>query len=315
MALAPHTFPAPASHHGLTIGARRPGDPHQTANHLAAAAHHHHADVHHPGRDCHSLALIGWVTLAGYLMAGGANTINMWFDRDIDTKMARTQQRPIPSGRISANARTPLRHHARCHVVRPLLGLCRSAVGLARPGGAAVLRLRLYHLAQAHLAAEHRDRWGGRCLPAAGRLGGDDASSRPRCALPLCHHLLLDAAALLGPRAQQAGRLRRGRRPDDAQRARRAGNQAPDDAVHADADPTDRHARDARGDRDLLWCGGHPARRPFPAALRDHPATGGRDAHHDEALQVSRYPILRCCSWRWRSIAGFRSATSRCPST
>ncbi len=51
-----------------------------------------------------SLALIGWVTLAGYLMAGGANTINMWFDRDIDTKMARTQQRPIPAGRISANA-------------------------------------------------------------------------------------------------------------------------------------------------------------------------------------------------------------------
>ena len=51
-----------------------------------------------------SLALVGWVTLAGYLMAGGANTINMWFDRDIDTKMARTQQRPIPSGRIPANA-------------------------------------------------------------------------------------------------------------------------------------------------------------------------------------------------------------------
>ncbi len=51
-----------------------------------------------------SLALIGWVALAGYLMAGGANTINMWFDRDIDTEMARTQQRPIPSGRIPANA-------------------------------------------------------------------------------------------------------------------------------------------------------------------------------------------------------------------
>jgi protoheme IX farnesyltransferase len=40
--------------------------------------------------------------LAGYLMAGGANTINMWFDRDIDTKMSRTRLRPIPAGRISA---------------------------------------------------------------------------------------------------------------------------------------------------------------------------------------------------------------------
>ena len=35
-------------------------------------------------------------------MAGGANAINMWFDRDIDTRMARTRLRPIPSGRVSA---------------------------------------------------------------------------------------------------------------------------------------------------------------------------------------------------------------------
>lgn len=51
-----------------------------------------------------SLALIGWVILAGYLMAGGANTINMWFDRDIDDRMARTRLRPIPSGRLPAAA-------------------------------------------------------------------------------------------------------------------------------------------------------------------------------------------------------------------
>ena len=39
--------------------------------------------------------------LAGYLMAGGAKAINMWFDRDIDTRMSRTRLRPIPSGRIA----------------------------------------------------------------------------------------------------------------------------------------------------------------------------------------------------------------------
>ena len=44
---------------------------------------------------------IWWVVLGGYLMAGGANTINMWFDRDIDTRMTRTRLRPIPSGRIA----------------------------------------------------------------------------------------------------------------------------------------------------------------------------------------------------------------------
>lgn len=51
-----------------------------------------------------SLALVGWVLLAGYLMAGGANAINMWFDRDIDGSMARTRLRPVPSGRLPAGA-------------------------------------------------------------------------------------------------------------------------------------------------------------------------------------------------------------------
>ena len=48
-----------------------------------------------------TLSQVLWVVLGGYLMAGGANTINMWFDRDIDTRMSRTRLRPIPSGRIA----------------------------------------------------------------------------------------------------------------------------------------------------------------------------------------------------------------------
>jgi heme o synthase len=51
-----------------------------------------------------SVSLVVWVILGGYLMAGGANAINMWFDRDIDTKMTRTRLRPIPAGRIPAPA-------------------------------------------------------------------------------------------------------------------------------------------------------------------------------------------------------------------
>ncbi|MBW3628761.1 MAG: heme o synthase [Gemmatimonadetes bacterium] len=42
-----------------------------------------------------------WTMLGGYLMAGGANAINMYLDRDIDRQMARTALRPIPSGRMS----------------------------------------------------------------------------------------------------------------------------------------------------------------------------------------------------------------------
>ncbi|CAN5904715.1 heme o synthase [soil metagenome] len=42
-----------------------------------------------------------WTMLGGYLMAGGANAINMYLDRDIDARMGRTALRPIPSGRMS----------------------------------------------------------------------------------------------------------------------------------------------------------------------------------------------------------------------
>jgi protoheme IX farnesyltransferase len=47
------------------------------------------------------LDLIVLVFIGGYLMAGGANAVNMYMDRDIDDRMARTRLRPIPSGRMS----------------------------------------------------------------------------------------------------------------------------------------------------------------------------------------------------------------------
>ena len=44
--------------------------------------------------------LVVAVFVGGYLMAGGANAINMYIDRDIDDRMARTRLRPIPAGRM-----------------------------------------------------------------------------------------------------------------------------------------------------------------------------------------------------------------------
>ncbi|MEO2179029.1 MAG: heme o synthase, partial [Candidatus Poseidoniia archaeon] len=44
------------------------------------------------------------VFVGGYLSAGGANAVNMWYDRDIDPKMSRTAARPVPSGAVPANA-------------------------------------------------------------------------------------------------------------------------------------------------------------------------------------------------------------------
>ena len=49
-----------------------------------------------------SLSTLLLVMLGGYLMAGGANAVNMYHDRDIDDVMARTKLRPIPSGRMDA---------------------------------------------------------------------------------------------------------------------------------------------------------------------------------------------------------------------
>ncbi|MER7170497.1 heme o synthase [Streptomyces mesophilus] len=39
--------------------------------------------------------------LGGYLSAGGANALNMWYDRDIDALMERTSQRPLVTGMVS----------------------------------------------------------------------------------------------------------------------------------------------------------------------------------------------------------------------
>ena len=47
-----------------------------------------------------SWTLVLAVFVGGYLMAGGANAVNMYIDRDIDDRMSRTRLRPIPSGRM-----------------------------------------------------------------------------------------------------------------------------------------------------------------------------------------------------------------------
>ena len=44
------------------------------------------------------------VMVGGYLMAGGANAVNMYIDQDIDDRMARTRLRPIPGGRMTPRA-------------------------------------------------------------------------------------------------------------------------------------------------------------------------------------------------------------------
>ena len=51
-----------------------------------------------------SLALAMIMLAGGYMIAGGANAVNMYLDSDIDTVMARTRLRPIPGGRMGPRA-------------------------------------------------------------------------------------------------------------------------------------------------------------------------------------------------------------------
>ena len=51
-----------------------------------------------------SIGLIALTCLGGYLSAGGAGAVNHYWDRDIDARMARTADRPVPSGRVSPRA-------------------------------------------------------------------------------------------------------------------------------------------------------------------------------------------------------------------
>jgi heme o synthase len=47
------------------------------------------------------LSVLAATLLGGALVAGAANVLNCYFDRDIDKMMARTLRRPLPAGRLS----------------------------------------------------------------------------------------------------------------------------------------------------------------------------------------------------------------------
>ena len=53
----------------------------------------------------HLNPVIGIIAIACIALASGAaGAINMWYDRDIDAVMSRTQNRPIPAGRVEPEA-------------------------------------------------------------------------------------------------------------------------------------------------------------------------------------------------------------------
>ena len=47
-----------------------------------------------------TLSTLAWTLVGGGLMAGAANSLNCYFDRDLDRAMDRTRDRPLPAGRM-----------------------------------------------------------------------------------------------------------------------------------------------------------------------------------------------------------------------
>ena len=79
--------------------------------------------------------LVALTCLGGYLSAGGAGAVNHWFDRDIDVRMRRTANRPIPSGGLPARrARLRLQRLAGLSLLELSLTVNPLAAGLSFSG-------------------------------------------------------------------------------------------------------------------------------------------------------------------------------------
>ena len=162
------------------------------------------------------------VTMTGLALAcGGASALNHVLDRDIDALMgSRTKERPVASGRVSAAQALEF-------------GLLLSALSFALLASAVNVLTAVLALVGNLFYVLVYTRWlkrstpqniviGGAAgaVPAARRLRGGDREPRAPRALALPHRLPLDAAALLGARADDQERVR-GRRGADAARRTR----------------------------------------------------------------------------------------------
>ena len=158
-------------------------------------------------------------------------------------------------------------------------------------------RVRVYGVAEAAHAAEHRDRRGRRRDSPARRLGGGHRLCERHGGALVLHRLLLDPTPLLGAEPADEGRVREGGSADAAGRAGRGRDPPPDPALHG-----------------APLCG-HPAavlRRRFGGIYLVGSvvlglgfiagavgSTAGPTGAARCSCTCSRWPISRCCSARW----------------
>ncbi len=152
-----------------------------------------------PGQLHPVLAVIAIICIA--VGAGASGALNMWYDADIDARMARTAARPIPRGRVTADE--ALAFGSVLSIVSVVtLGVLVNWVA----GGLLALTIAYYIFFYTMWLKRRTPQnivdW-RRCrlLPSDDRLGCGDRHRDDRKRPLVPHHLHVDAAALLGARA------------------------------------------------------------------------------------------------------------------
>ena len=169
--------------------------------------------------------------VGGYLAAGGAGAINHYIERDIDARMSRTSRRPLPSGRIEPRAALWF------GIALGALSFALFALAVNMTAALLAMAGLLGYVFVYTLWLKPRTTQNiviGGAAGAVPPLVGWAAATGSLDAvgvLPVRDRLLLDAAALLGARAADQGRLRAHGHPDAAGRRRRGRDPAPDPAL------------------------------------------------------------------------------------
>ncbi len=210
---------------------------------------------------------IFFVTMIGLALAcGGAAALNHYLDRDIDKLMgSRTAGRPVASGRIAPERALEF-------------GIALSALSFVLLDSLVNLPTALLALAGNLFYVLVYTRWLKRSTPQNIVIGGAAGAMPPLVgyaatagpsrlggARDVRDRVPVDAAALLGARADDPRPLRERASPDAARRARRARDRAADRLVHRRARGGDAAAGRLRPLRARLrqsrrWCSGRSSR-------------------------------------------------------
>ena len=189
------------------LARRRPRDAHQATDHLAAAGHDRGSDVHHPGRPPD--------VEPGLL--GGRRRLPDGGRRQHHQHVVRPGHRhPDDADPASADSGRAGSRRAFGLAFGVGLGLAAFAIFWYRVNplsawlalGGLLFYVFVYTIWLKRTSPQNIVIGGaaGAFPPLVG-LGGDDRAARPGRGLPVRHHLLLDPAALLGARADQAGAI------------------------------------------------------------------------------------------------------------